>query len=125
MKLLLDSHALLWALSDCDRLLASSAEEIRSPDNIIFFSPASIWELELKVSKGLLKLPDNLINEAISIGFTELPIRSSHALLAARLPAHHRDPFDRMLIAQANEELLTLVTRDIIMTRYQVSILSC
>ena len=112
MRLLLDSHALLWALAAPDKLSVSAAREISSAANSVWFSPASVWELEIKRAQGKLELPDNWLDAAERSRFVEQPIRSSHASLAGRLPWHHRDPFDRMLIAQALAEDLRLVTRD-------------
>ena len=122
MRLLLDSHALLWALSAPDKLSAGAAREIRAAANNVWFSPASVWELEIKRSQGKLELPDDWLDTVERARFVELPIRSSHATLAGRLPWHHRDPFDRMLVAQALVENLRLVTRDRIAMAYGVTL---
>ncbi|MBJ7326924.1 MAG: type II toxin-antitoxin system VapC family toxin [Chthoniobacterales bacterium] len=123
MRLLLDSHALLWALIAPDKLSVAAAHEIRYAANIVWFSPASVWELEIKRAQGKLELPDNWIDAVERSRFVEQPIRSSHATLAGRLPWHHRDPFDRMLIAQALAEDLRLVTRDRVATAYGIQVL--
>lgn len=123
MRLLLDSHALLWALIAPDKLSVAAAREIRSAANNVWFSPASVWELEIKRSQGKLDLPDNWLEAVEHSRFVEQPIRSSHAALAGRLPWHHRDPFDRMLIAQALTEELRLVSRDRLAAVYGVKVL--
>ena len=123
MRLLLDSHALLWALTAPDKLSVAAAREIRSAANNVCFSPASVWELEIKRSQGKLELPDNWLEVVERSRFVEQPIRSIHATMAGRLPWHHRDPFDRMLIAQALAEELRLVSRDRLAAVYGVKVL--
>ena len=123
MKLLLDSHALLWALTAPDKLASAAAREIRSAGNHVWFSPASVWELEIKRAQGKLELPDGWLDVVGRVRIVELPIRNSHATLAGRLPWHHRDPFDRMLVAQALAEDLWLVTRDRVALAYGVKLL--
>ncbi|MBU3665267.1 MAG: type II toxin-antitoxin system VapC family toxin [Chthoniobacterales bacterium] len=123
MRILLDSHALLWALIAPDKLSAAAAREIRSAANNVWFSPASVWELEIKRAQGKLELPDNWLEAVERARFVELPIRGSHGMLAGRLPWHHRDPFDRMLIAQALVEDLRLATRDRLAASYGVKVL--
>ena len=120
VRLLLDSHALLWALTAPDKLSAAAAREIAAAANHVWFSPASVAELEIKRAQGKLDLPDSWLNVVERSRFAELPIRSSHATTAGRLPWHHRDPFDRMLIAQALVEDLRLVTRDRLAVAYGV-----
>ena len=123
MRLLLDSHALLWALTAPDKLSADAAREIAAAANNVWFSPASVWELEIKRAQGKLDLPDSWLDAAEPSRFAELPIRSSHAIAAGRLPWHHRDPFDRMLIAQALVEDLRVVTRDRLALAYGAKVL--
>ena len=123
MDLLLDSHALLWALSAPGRLSVRAAEAIRDPGRAVFFSPASVWELEIKMARGKLSLPVDWTEALSQTGFLELPVTSVHAVAAARLPWHHHDPFDRMLIAQAQVHELHLVTRDRIFRSYGVPVL--
>lgn len=123
VRLLLDSHALLWALTAPKKLLADAAREIAAAANNVWFSPASVWELETKRAQGKLVLPENWLEAVERTRFAELPIRSHHATTAGRLPWHHRDPFDRMLIAQALAEDLRLVTRDRFAAAYGVKLL--
>jgi PIN domain nuclease of toxin-antitoxin system len=112
VNLLLDSHALLWALHDPARLTADAARAIRNPRIAVFYSAASAWELEIKAARGKLKLPGEWLTAADRTGFLHLPVTAAEARASARLPWHHADPFDRMLVAQAAEHGLTLVTRD-------------
>jgi len=123
VRLLLDSHALLWALTAPEKLSAEAAREIAAAANNVHFSPASVWEIEIKRAQGKLELPDNWLEAVARSRFGELPIRSSHAAAAGRLPWRHRDPFDRMLIAQALVEDLHLVTRDRLAAAYGVKLL--
>ncbi|WP_324275443.1 type II toxin-antitoxin system VapC family toxin [Blastococcus brunescens] len=111
MRLLLDTHALLWWLADDPQLDRSAAEAIAEAD-VVAVSAASAWEIAIKQAIGKLSGPDDLPGELVSNGFTELPVSVVHAVTAGALPPHHADPFDRMLIAQARIEALTLVTRD-------------
>lgn len=112
MNLLLDSHALLWALHDPARLRPEAAAMIQDPRRAVFFSAAGAWELELKAAKGKLVLPDDWISAAEATGFLQLPVTAAQARASARLPWHHTDPFDRVLVAQAREHGLTIATRD-------------
>jgi PIN domain nuclease of toxin-antitoxin system len=89
----------------------------------LFFSAASIWELAIKQAQNKLSLPETLLSALAEEDFAELPISSAHALRASSLPLHHRDPFDRMLIAQAQSEKMTLVTSDVRIAAYDVSVL--
>ena len=120
MNLLLDSHTLLWWLSDVPRLGRAAYDAIASPRNEVFVSAVSIWELAVKREKGTLPAPDDLTTLVEQKGFTPLPLTLFHAEQAAMLPMHHRDPFDRMLIAQAQAEGLVLVTRDSYIRRYGI-----
>lgn len=123
MNLLLDSHTLLWALSDPGRMRTEAVAEIRSPANAVFFSAASVWELELKSAKGKLRLPENWVEAVRQTGFRELAVDASAAIASARLPWHHTDPFDRLLIAQAREKQFRFATRDSFAALYEVPIL--
>ncbi len=123
MKLLLDSHVLVWALLDPGRLAGRVAAEIASPANLVVVSTASVWELEIKRACGKLELPDTWTDAVDAAGFVELPVIRRHALAAARLPWHHRDPFDRVLIAQALAEGLQFVTTDRMALAYGVPLL--
>lgn len=103
MRLLLDTHILLWALGEPGRLPKRTRTQLESPENDVLFSAASLWEVAIKVQTGRLTLTvplEDLAEAAESMGFVELPVRSAHAIAAARLPLHHRDPFDRVLIAR-------------------------
>lgn len=123
MRLLLDSHALLWSLTAPKKLSAEAVVEISAATNSVWFSSASVWELEIKRAQGKLDLPDDWLKAVERTRFAELSIRSNHATTAGRLPWHHRDPFDRMLIAQALAEDLCLVTRDRLAAAYGVKLL--
>ncbi len=124
MTLLLDSHALLWALHSPEKLAPAAREAIQDGQNPVFYSAASIWELSLKASKGLLEIKGDLLQAIEALHFVELPIRASHAWAVQSLPPVHADPFDRILVAQAITEKLTLVTRDQFLEQYQVPILT-
>ncbi|OGI44734.1 MAG: twitching motility protein PilT [Candidatus Muproteobacteria bacterium RIFCSPHIGHO2_01_FULL_65_16] len=119
MRVLLDTHILLWWLMD-DRRLPKDAERIiRDPDNSIFVSAASIWEVAIKASLGQIEADPFAIQAAIEpSGFAELPITGKHAAQVARLPPRHRDPFDRMLVAQSLAEPMRLLTSDTALAKY-------
>jgi PIN domain nuclease of toxin-antitoxin system len=123
VNLLLDSHALLWALHDPGRMRPAAVAAISDSRRAVYFSAASAWELEVKASKGKLRLPTDWLHAAESTGFFQIPVTAAVAQASARLPWHHADPFDRLLIAQARHEGLTLVTRDATMRRYPVATL--
>jgi len=123
VNLLLDSHALLWALHDPQRLRRDAREAIEDPANTVFFSAASAWELEIKCARGKLRLPTNWLAAAERTGFVHMAIRAEEARTSAHLPWHHADPFDRLLVAQAKAHSFTLATRDQIMATYGVAIL--
>ncbi len=124
MNLLLDSHTLLWALHDPDRLTLAARAAISDSRRAVYFSAASAWELELKAAKGKLTLPDHWLAAAEESGFIELPVSASDARRSARLLWHHNDPFDRILIAQALTRGLQLATRDPLITAYEVPVLA-
>ncbi len=120
MRVLLDTHVLLWALITPKRLGKDARAAIESPDNDILFSAASIWELAIKSTSkrlGFRIAPEVIAAAAVESGFTELPVKSAAAIQVAKLPDHHRDPFDRLLIAQAMTEPATLYTVD---TQFEV-----
>jgi PIN domain nuclease of toxin-antitoxin system len=121
--LLLDTHVLLWARGEHGRIGASVRETITDPETAVFFSSASIWEMAIKHALGKLRMPANMLETMAERGFSELPVRSTDGLRAGALPPHHADPFDRMLIAQAQGERLTLVTSDTRIAAYDVPIL--
>ena len=111
-RLLLDTHVLVWCLSDVPRLATAARTAVADPRNHVFVSAISAWEIAANAAKGRMKAPENLAAEVEDRGFAHLPLTFHHAEHAAQLPMHHRDPFDRFLIAQAQIEGLTIVTRD-------------
>lgn len=115
MRLLLDTHVLLWALIAPRRLAKQALSDIENPANEVIFSAASIWEIAIKSALGRADFgvsPDEIAAAAAASGFVELPVRSAAAAHVAKLPAHHRDPFDRLLIAQSITEPALLYTAD-------------
>ena len=122
MRLLLDTHVLLWWLAD-DRKLGKTAREIiANPTNDVHVSTASVWEAAIKVALGRLEIElDDLEEAIVRNGFRPLPIGFRHAVTAGRLPSVHRDPFDRMLVAQAGVEELRIVSHDRVFERYGLS----
>lgn len=124
MRALIDTHALLWALSEPKRLPEKVRDVLVSPEHSIYVSAATLWEICIKVAlKKLSAKPPDIFQEVGSLGFEELPVFSRHTLRLLELKAHHRDPFDRMLVAQALEEGLTLISHDPALSRYDVPIL--
>ena len=122
MKLLLDTHCWLWAISAPEKLNAKMRKRIENSNTDVFLSSASLWEAAIKQKLGKIKLPfaldDYAAHQAQEERFLELPIAFRHAGKVAELPQHHRDPFDRMLVAQAICEDLILVTADRQVMRY-------
>jgi PIN domain nuclease of toxin-antitoxin system len=112
VKLLLDTHLLLWWLSDSPLLPAQARQLIGDPNNTIFVSAVSLWEVWLKSSIGKLRVPSGFAGKLAAEPFEDLPLRAEHTPAVALLEWHHRDPFDRMLIAQARSENLLLLTTD-------------
>ncbi|MNE33168.1 PIN domain protein [compost metagenome] len=123
-RLLLDTHAFLWWLSDDPALGAEARQIMSEPRNQVLVSAASIWEISIKQAKGMLEAPADLEVLVEDEGFTKLPISLFHGQQAGKLPEIHRDPFDRMLIAQAQAEGLELVTADGIIPQYGVRVVS-
>ncbi|MEH2036394.1 type II toxin-antitoxin system VapC family toxin [Nostoc sp.] len=127
MKLLLDTQCWLWWFAQAERLNEEAITHIADENNELWLSVASIWEIGIKVAIGKLPLPDPLDSYISSrmtqLGMRSLEITASHALQAAALPLHHRDPFDRMLIAQAQIEEMTLVSADSMFNKYDISLL--
>lgn len=109
---LADTHALLWWLSDDPRLSARARAFMAAGEAAVYFSAASIWEAEIKAAAGKLVMREDVLEALETDGFLELPIAARHAREAARLPLLHRDPFDRMIAAQARLERLTVITAD-------------
>ena len=119
-RLLLDTHVLLWSLAEPAKLKDRARDEIEDPDNDVFISAITAWEISVKRAKGRLVAPDDLAGIVEEKGFTHLPLTFHHAEQAGRLPMHHRDPFDRFLVAQARGEGLVLVTRDAWIPLYDI-----
>lgn len=119
MSLLLDTHVLLWWLADDDSL-TTEVKDVIDTEASVYFSAVTVWEICIKQALGKLDPPGDLLEVLGRSGVAELPVRSTHAVEAGRLPMHHRDPFDRMLVAQARCEGLTLMTRDPQVRRYDV-----
>ena len=124
MKLLLDTHILLWWLSDNDQLSLKARELISNPENDIFVSHVSLWEIQIKVMTGKIQVDlSRLIAQLSQNNFIQLTSHTDHILQLAKLPPYHQDPFDRMLIAQALSEPLKLVTHDKYVSMYSESII--
>lgn len=121
-RLLLDTHAFLWALNGSPELGSVAASLIADPDNVVYVSAASIWEAGIKAKLGKLDAPDDLDVFIVEMGCIELPISAYHSKQAANLPEHHRDPFDRVLIAQAQAEGLIIVTADTVFPQYGITL---
>jgi PIN domain nuclease of toxin-antitoxin system len=122
MRLLLDTNALLWWLAD-EGLAAQARDAIADPENLVVVSAVSAWEISIKKALGKLAAPDDLEHQVQVGGFTPLPITIAHGVAAGKLARHHDDPFDRMLIAQALAERLTVVTRGKRFSDYSVTLL--
>ena len=122
MKILLDTHVALWWYIDSKLLSKASREALEDINNTIFFSAASSWELNLKISIGKLKVPSEFFKQIME-DFIELPVRSHHANRLLKIDMLHRDPFDLMLIAQCIEDDLVLVTRDKEILQYPIQCL--
>ena len=124
VRLLLDTHTFLWWMSDDPRLSQEARDQIATPESLVAISAAVAWEISIKSARGKLKPAEDLEAQVDEQGFTPLPIRIVHALRAGALPPLHRDPFDRMLVAQAQIEGMTIVTRDKNIPRYDVTTLA-
>ncbi len=122
-NLLLDTHTLLWVYSRDQRLSEEAAAAIRDGSRVVFVSAATAWEIAIKKALGKLSAPDNYLEALRRYRFTALSVTTEHALGVEGLPHHHRDPFDRLLVAQAQLEKLTLVTNDPKLWAYDVPVL--
>jgi PIN domain nuclease of toxin-antitoxin system len=124
MNLLLDTHVLLWWLNDDPTLTEKSRKAIADGKNLVFISAVSLWEIRIKEALNKLKIPANFNIILAEQPFTLLDITHEHAHAIKELPAYHSDPFDRMLVAQAKVEGLTLATRDVCLKKYRIPILT-
>ena len=126
MKLLLDTHILLWAAGQPEKLSEKARTLLTTPENVLFFSAASIWEIVIKRGLGREDFkvdPRRLRNMLILHGYTELPVTAEHALTVETLSLLHKDPFDRLLLAQARTEGMQLLTVDPSVIQYEESVL--
>ncbi len=124
MRILLDSHALLWWANEPEKLVPTARLAIADPANEIFASAASVWELGLKAAKHKLRLPRDFESFLLGNGIALLPFTVRHAMESTLLPSIHGDPFDRALLAQCRVESMTFATRDRILSQYGVQILT-
>ena len=123
MKLLLDTHILLWWLTQDRKLSQTETDIITDPDNLIFVSAATAWEIAVKKMIGKLEAPDDLPAALAANNFLELPISIEHSQKLYRLPLHHHDPFDRIMVSQAMSEDLIFMTRDTKIALYDIKII--
>lgn len=123
MRVLVDTHVLIWVLVGDPRLQAEARAVIEHPEHDVIVSAVSAWEIEIKRALGKLDVPRDLVQQLASARFVQLAITVDHAVAAGSLPLHHRDLFDRMLVAQAQLEGLTIVTRDPCFEPYSVAVL--
>jgi PIN domain nuclease of toxin-antitoxin system len=123
VNLLLDTHAVIWFLEGNSELRSQARGAIESAERV-YVSSATIWEMAVKVARGRLVAPSDFPDRLRDLGMLQLALEWEHARLAGGLPLHHRDPFDRMLVAQAIVERLTIVTRDEEIARYPVPVIA-
>jgi PIN domain nuclease of toxin-antitoxin system len=123
LKLLLDTHAMIWTFSAPQMLSVHARDAISAEENEVFVSVISPWEIAIKRAKKRLRAPDDLGNAVEAHRFQLLPVLLRHTAAIGSMPNHHGDPFDRMLVAQAIVDGLTLVTTDRVLRRYPVSLL--
>jgi PIN domain nuclease of toxin-antitoxin system len=121
--LLLDTHTLLWSVGDPDHLSPSAHEVLSAGVVPAYVSAASVWEIAIKRASGKLKVPDDLWEKVAAAGFIQLSMSFEHATHAGALPPYHGDPFDRMIVAQAQIEGLVVVTSDARIAAYDVPVL--
>ena len=119
MNLLLDTHIVIWTLGGFDRLSETTVKLIESPNNQVFVSSVSLWEIVTKVQIGKLTIPGGFLDSIRSQGFEILDFSERHAIQILKLPLHHRDPFDRALLAQASHEKFKFVTVDSALEQYR------
>lgn len=121
---LLDTHVLIWWLAGAKRKLSAKTRKIiRSGDNLIYFSAGAVWEMVIKQALGRLEMPGNLVEVLRAENIEVLSIQAPHVLAVGSLPQHHRDPFDRIQIAQAKHEGLILISADEEIAKYEVDLL--
>lgn len=123
MKYLLDTHVFIWAMEDSKRLKKDIKNEISNSQNKIFVSVVTVWEISIKRSLKKLKTPFDIEASIKKAGLQIIPIQLTHALAVEKLPLHHKDPFDRILIAQSLVEGLTLITADEKIWKYNLPLL--
>jgi PIN domain nuclease of toxin-antitoxin system len=120
MRLLIDTHILLWLNSGQENLTSDQMAVLSDPTNEVFVSAVTVWEIVVKRAKGLIRFDGRIESMVESQGFQHLPVSAAHAEGIAELPMYHRDPFDRMLIAQSRIEQMTLITSDAAIRKYPV-----
>lgn len=121
MRILLDTHVLLWAVGDSERLPETARKWLEDSSNEVFFSAASLWEIAIKAALGREDFqvdPAQILEVMPETGFSELPVNALHAAEVSRLPAIHKDPFDRLLVAQSKVEPMLLLTNDDLLVQY-------
>ena len=127
MRAVLDTHAFLWWGTEPEKLSAAAHDAIQNGENELYLSAASAWEIAIKYAKGLLDLPQNaetfVLSRVRNRGFEPLPVEISHALHTYHLPNHHKDPFDRLLVSQAQLQGLAIITADRNIARYDVEVI--
>jgi PIN domain nuclease of toxin-antitoxin system len=123
LKLLLDTHAALWFLSGDERLAESARRQLTDDANRVLLSAAVVWEVAIKRSLGKLVVPEEYLSLLLGAGVQALAVSVDHAAAVEGLPWHHRDPFDRMLVAQASVEAAALVSRDDAFRPYGVTLI--
>ena len=122
-KFLIDTHIWIWSMEKKKRLSENIFKLLNNPQNSIYISVATIWEMTIKAGRKKLKIPNNIEYVIKSAGFNILPIQLDHILRIKSLPAYHSDPFDRILIAQSQVENLTFITSDQKIWKYKLNIL--
>ena len=122
MKLILDTHAALWWLADDERMGVEAERQLTDATNQVLLSAAVVWEVAIKRGLGKLEAPPDLVPTLLDAGAQALAVTVDHAAAVESLPSHHRDPFDRVLVAQALAEGASLVSRDTIFASYGVSL---
>lgn len=123
MKLLLDTHAALWWLSDDERFSPAAERVLVDDTNQVLLSAAVVWEVAIKRSLGKLQAPENFVPALLGAGVQALAVSLEHAAVVEHLPSHHQDPFDRMLLAQASIEGAAVVSRDEALRPYGVTLI--